>query len=153
MGNRLGLSAADTKQVGLMYGCADSVNWKLCPTDTCTTDECICHQSQHDVRKGLFPIIKSTDANKCNRCVVHCADTGSRNCGCPAGCDPVQEGKLTKCVVSGTDKGCLASGEYAPKERKRRRRRRRRRKGGKQSLASVRAKECKNLVEDEVCSE
>merc|ERR1719361_2076171 len=103
MGNRLGLTGADAKQLGLMYGCADKINWKLCPTNKCTTDECVCHQSTHNVRNGLFPIIKSTDKDGCSRCIVHCADTGSHHCGCPFGCDAITDGGKTKCVKSGTD--------------------------------------------------
>eukprot|EP00929_Paragymnodinium_shiwhaense_P046046 TRINITY_DN23471_c0_g2_i1.p1 TRINITY_DN23471_c0_g2~~TRINITY_DN23471_c0_g2_i1.p1 ORF type:complete len:675 (+),score=164.94 TRINITY_DN23471_c0_g2_i1:88-2025(+) len=87
MGNELGLTQMDAEQVGTMYGCLDQIkDFTLCTNDPnkCTKEDCVCHQdpSTHD------EIIKTVDADGCQRCMKRCPNYNSGTtgtCGCPAG--------------------------------------------------------------------
>jgi len=71
MGNRMGLSGADAKQVAKMYGCEDDVNFVTCTTnvDGCTAEDCICHSGSGD---DIF--IKAVVSETCKRCGQQCPD-------------------------------------------------------------------------------
>ncbi|CAE7238724.1 MEP1B, partial [Symbiodinium sp. CCMP2456] len=87
MGNRMGLTHQDARQVGSMYGCLEEIDhFKLCTPDPegCTMEDCGCHQEA----SALDEIIKTTDAQGCNRCLKMCpmhpyGTSGA--CGCPEG--------------------------------------------------------------------
>lgn len=86
MGNRMGLTNADSVQLAKMYSCTgDLSNFKVCGNDAegCTTGDCVCHQDP----AVLKPIIKVTK-NGCSSCMKRCPDSPSGTqgvCGCPAG--------------------------------------------------------------------
>jgi len=134
MGNRLGLTGFDAKQLGFMYGCATDIDWKLCPRakdgNGCSTEPCVCLQDTD----GVFPVIKAT-VDGCHRCVRICSDDGSSDCGCPAECRAEEvvvadEANKMRCVMPDTGLGCLAHGPNAPAVSTKRRRRRRRKGTG-----------------------
>ena len=87
MGNRMGLTHQDARQVGSMYDClAEIDDFKLCTPDAdgCTTEDCGCHQDA----SALDEIIKTTDDQGCNRCLKKCPAYNygtSGPCGCPEG--------------------------------------------------------------------
>merc|ERR1712154_3770 len=85
MGNRMGLTGADARQGGKMYGCADAGSFKLCPltNSTCETGNCICHSPYHKIQ-----------TNNCSRCMPRCSDMNAKKltmepehgCFCPVHC-------------------------------------------------------------------
>jgi len=79
MGNRMGLTRADARQVAKAYGCLGTLpDFRLCSNmaDGCTTEDCVCHSG-----------IKVTDGS-CKRCSKRCVlyPSGEPNpCVCTAG--------------------------------------------------------------------
>lgn len=108
MGNRMGLTHADAKQVAQAYGCLDQLtHFKLCTekSDSCTTESCKCLGT--DVIK-----IKTTNAHgaECYRCASQCpaAPYGtSGSCGCPEGC-------TKDCFTSGGTEYCSCNADCTP---------------------------------------
>lgn len=86
MGNGMGLTLQDARQVGKMYGCLDEIDdFKVCTNDPgkCTKDECVCHQDPAE----STPVMKAQDGD-CFRCLKQCPDSpyGSPSaCACPEG--------------------------------------------------------------------
>jgi hypothetical protein len=88
MGNRMGLTNLDAKQVAAAYCGTDYTHedFKVCTNDadSCTAEECICHQDP----RSDDPIIKVGEPG-CHKCLQRCptAPYGTSGaCGCPAGC-------------------------------------------------------------------
>lgn len=116
MGNRMGLTGADAKQVATMYGCGDSVNFKTCTTNPkkSTYGNCLCHKDLADTTKEPA-IVKVTDSDGGHRCMAQCGDHPSSyhkgSCGCPQGCTKrvlPSDSSWSACIsmVNGAMTGC-----------------------------------------------
>ncbi|CAE7359070.1 nas-28 [Symbiodinium natans] len=123
MGNRMGLTHQDARQVGSMYGCLDEIDhFKLCTThpEGCTIEDCGCHQDA----SALDEVIKTTDDQGCNRCQNKCPSYPygtSGACGCPVGLQhgcfeiegwninglPILEACATKCGFCDIPPPCM----------------------------------------------
>jgi len=88
MGNRMGLTNLDAKQVAAAY-CSDDYthqDFKVCTNDpdSCTAEECICHQDP----RAEDPVLKVGEPG-CYKCLLRCPTApygSSASCGCPVGC-------------------------------------------------------------------
>mmetsp|Transcript_63377 Transcript_63377/g.198395 ORF Transcript_63377/g.198395 Transcript_63377/m.198395 type:complete len:613 (+) Transcript_63377:72-1910(+) len=88
MGNRMGLTNADVRQVAKMYGCLSAVSdFKLCTNDKqgCTTESCVCHQ-QPSSGKEIVKVVSGSCQQCLQRCPTYPTGTDS-TCGCPEGYD------------------------------------------------------------------
>lgn len=133
MGNRMGLTGQDAKQVATMYGCGDSVNFKTCTTNPkkSTYGNCVCHTDLVDFSKPRdTKILKITDDYGGQRCQPQCGDYPNNyrpgSCACPQGCKKEQHstsGKFSTyhaCYseVNGAKTGCRPGSPTSPPRRR-----------------------------------